>query len=376
MNGKRFWWGLVPVLMVLAFLGGFFVRASARGAFQEPPPVTFTYQGRLQEGGQPVQGYYDLRFRLYDAEENGVLKAELLRENVAINQGQFNIALTFSSSAMSGEPGYLEVAVRPAESEDESDFTILSPRQALTRVPYAWQADRAVRAESAASADQAQSVPWSGISGVPSGLQDGDDNTTYTAGSGLTLTGTTFALNMVDLDVRYWGLEGNALGSEQAQLGSTSNQPWSMVVNNISAITLHSDSANKAVVQFDQDAGENKTIEIGERYRDNGIVAWGQVWDPDIGQEQLIGDFGVGEVSFDGDHYHVILDVNANQGTLLITTVTPIYDNTNNMNTIPLIAVSPVTVNNDGHPEFDVYIYADGSLSPGFCGFNFIVTGR
>ncbi|MGB9798869.1 MAG: hypothetical protein ACPLUL_02090 [Thermanaerothrix sp.] len=373
MNGKRFWWGLVPVLMVLAFLGGFFVRASARGAFQEPPPVTFTYQGRLQEGGQPAQGYYDLRFRLYDAEENGVLKAELLRENVAINQGQFNIALTFSSSAMSGEPGYLEVAVRPAESEDESDFTILSPRQALTRVPYAWQADIAVRAESATSADHAESVPWSGISGVPSGLQDGDDNTTYTAGSGLILNGTTFELNPGELDARYWGLGGNAIGSGQVHLGSTDNQPWDLIVNEKPAITLRSDSEYNPIVQFNQDAGENKTIEIGERYRDNGIVAWGQVWDGDMGID-LTGDFGIQSVSRDDSnfYYHVILDVNATSDSVFVVTVTPIYDPT-----MALIAnVSQVTVNDDNHPEFDVYLSNGNSLITGFCGFNFIVTGR
>ena len=376
MIGKRFWWGLLPVLMVLAFLGGFFVRASARGAFQEPPPVTFTYQGRLQEGGQPAQGYYDLRFRLYDAEENGTLIAEDLHENVTVNQGWFSVLLTFPSSSLGGEPGYLEIAVRPAESDQESDFVVLLPRQALTRVPYAWQADIAARAESATSADHAESVPWSGISGVPSGLQDGDDNTTYTAGSGLTLTGTTFALNTGELDARYWGLGGNNIDSDQARLGSANNQPWDLIVNSVLAVTLYSDSDNKAVIQFNQDAGESKTIGIGERYRDNGIVAWGQVWDTDIGQAQLIGDFGVDEVSLDGDHYRVILDVNLIQDMFLIATVTPIYDNTNDMNTIPLIAVSPVKVNVEGHPEFDVYIYADRSLSPGFCGFNFIVTGR
>ncbi|WP_322805499.1 hypothetical protein [Thermanaerothrix sp.] len=373
MNGKRFWWGLVPVWMVLAFLGGFFVRASARGELQEPPPVTFTYQGRLQDGGQPAQGNFDLRFRLYDAEVNGTLIAEDLHEDVAVNQGWFNVLLTFPASAFSGAQGYLEIAVRPAESNQEGDFTVLLPRQLLTRVPYAWQADRAVRAESAASADQAQSVLWSGISGVPSELQDGDDNTTYTAGSGLTLTGTTFALNMGDLDAHYWGLKGSALGSERARLGSTDNQSWEMIVNNVPAITLHSDSENKTIVQFNQDAGESKTIEIGERYRDNGIVAWGQVWDGET--VDLTGDFGVWSVSRSNDNYgyHVVLDVSATQGSVFVVTVTPIFDST-----MALTAnVSQIAINQDGNPEFDVYIRDGyGNYVTSLCGFNFIVTGR
>lgn len=374
MNGKRFWWGLVPVCMVLAFLGGFFVRASARGELQEPPPVTFTYQGRLQDEGQPAQGNFDLRFRLYDAEENGTLIAEDLHENVTVNQGWFSVMLTFPPNSLSGDPGYLEVAVRPAKSDQEGDFTVLSPRQMLTRVPYAWQADRAVRAENATSADQAQSVPWSGISGVPNGLQDGDDDTTYTAGSGLTLTGTTFALNMDDLNARYWGLEGNSISSGSARLGSTNNQPWSMVVNDVRAITLHSDSENRAVVQFDQDAGENKTIEIGERYRDNGIVAWGQVWDNDIGAVQLVSGFGVNGISLVDNHYHVVLNVNANQDSIFTVTVTPIYDR--DISNVGLTANVTRVIVNSGYPEFDVYLFDGGSLTTGFCGFNFIVTGR
>jgi hypothetical protein len=36
----------------------------------------------------------------------------------------------------------------------------------------------------------ARSASWSGLSGVPGGLDDGDDDTTYTAGAGLRLSGT------------------------------------------------------------------------------------------------------------------------------------------------------------------------------------------
>ncbi|MEG3659792.1 bZIP transcription factor, partial [Arenibacter palladensis] len=36
---------------------------------------------------------------------------------------------------------------------------------------------------------------WADISGIPADIADGDDDTTYSAGSGLTLTGTTFSAN-------------------------------------------------------------------------------------------------------------------------------------------------------------------------------------
>jgi hypothetical protein len=53
-----------------------------------------------------------------------------------------------------------------------------------------------------AGAFVASNVPWSALSAatIPAGLSDGDNDTTYSAGSGLTLTGTTFAAN---LDSRY-----------------------------------------------------------------------------------------------------------------------------------------------------------------------------
>ena len=37
--------------------------------------TTFTYQGRLTDGGSPANGAYDLRFILYDAESGGARRA-------------------------------------------------------------------------------------------------------------------------------------------------------------------------------------------------------------------------------------------------------------------------------------------------------------
>lgn len=49
----------------------------------------------------------------------------------------------------------------------------------------------------ATTATTALGAPWSGITGVPAELADGDDdtNTEYTAGAGLSLSGTTFSLD-------------------------------------------------------------------------------------------------------------------------------------------------------------------------------------
>jgi|GEM_PF-1879683 len=49
-------------------------------------------------------------------------------------------------------------------------------------------------ADSATSAESAETVAWTNIAGRPAGLDDGDDNTTYSAGSGLTLSTTQFSI--------------------------------------------------------------------------------------------------------------------------------------------------------------------------------------
>jgi hypothetical protein len=71
----------------------------------------------------------------------------------------------------------------------------LSPRQPLTAAPsalYAPVAGAATTAQTATLALSAAAAPWSGLSGVPADLADGDDDTIYTAGKGLALNGTSF----------------------------------------------------------------------------------------------------------------------------------------------------------------------------------------
>lgn len=58
---------------------------------------------------------------------------------------------------------------------------------------------------------------WADLSGVPSGLADGDDDTTYTAGSNLSLAGTIFSVNTTSLKSwldNFYQPTGNYLTSE------------------------------------------------------------------------------------------------------------------------------------------------------------------
>ena len=62
----------------------------------------------------------------------------------------------------------------------------------MTAAPYALHAEQAT---TAITSTITLSAPWSGLTGVPAGFADGIDNDTqYSAGTGLTLSSTQFSL--------------------------------------------------------------------------------------------------------------------------------------------------------------------------------------
>jgi hypothetical protein len=98
--------------------------------------TAFTYQGRLNDGGGPLSGSYDLTFTLYDGP--GVLALQIgspqPNSAVPVNAGLFTVTLDFSGGAFTGAPRWLEIAVQPHAG---GATTTLSPRQQLTPAPYA-----------------------------------------------------------------------------------------------------------------------------------------------------------------------------------------------------------------------------------------------
>ena len=62
-------------------------------------PSAFTYQGRLNDTGQPATGIYDLRFTIYDSSAGpGVVAGPLTNSPVAVTNGLFTVALDFGPS--------------------------------------------------------------------------------------------------------------------------------------------------------------------------------------------------------------------------------------------------------------------------------------
>lgn len=155
---------------------------------------TFTYQGNLTFFGQPVNGTCNFQFSVHDALADGYqIGITQTMAGVAVADGIFSAPIyvyvpAIPFSIFNGQDRWLQIAVN--DCAGGSTYTTLTPRQAITPAPYATYA---IKAGTAAT------MSWYSLSNVPPGFFDGNDNdTTYTAGAGLTLNGTEFSVSGVD----------------------------------------------------------------------------------------------------------------------------------------------------------------------------------
>ncbi len=109
------------------------------GGGQVPLGTGFTYQGRLESGGNPHTGACGFEFGLWDdiggGAQSGITQTV---SAVAVADGYFSAQLNggaeFGPSAFQGNARWLAIRVR---CPDSGGYTALSPRQALTAAPYA-----------------------------------------------------------------------------------------------------------------------------------------------------------------------------------------------------------------------------------------------
>ncbi len=184
----------------------------AAQTFAAPLGPAFTYQGRLNDGGAPATGKYDMIFNLYDDPANGnVLGTYSIFGGVPVTNGVFTVELNaygeFGTNAFNGQARWLQIGVRTNSNNAMNPWIHLNPRQPIQCAPQAMFAENAGQANMAASvADGAitasklasgavqagnlapGSLAWSNITGIPAGFADGmDDGIFYKAGKGLNL---------------------------------------------------------------------------------------------------------------------------------------------------------------------------------------------
>jgi len=137
MKKKR--WGIIVgsalVLFVAALAFGSLVQAAPQfRPLQALLGTSFTYQGYLEDGGTPANGTYDLRFSLWDDSSVGSqVGSDVVKVGESVEDGLFTVELDFGD-VFDGTELWLKVEVKVPS---DPDYTALSPRQALTAVPYA-----------------------------------------------------------------------------------------------------------------------------------------------------------------------------------------------------------------------------------------------
>jgi hypothetical protein len=188
---------VLATLMILAVALSASTVGAQGASRQAASPQTalgsaFTYQGRLTGAGGPVTATCSMEFSLYDAPDSANPVAGPLSQNVSVAQGLFSASLDFGAGAFNGSARWLGIVVT---CPGDSGPTPLTPRQPINPAPYA------------AYALSAGTVAWSGLTGVPAGLSDGDNDTTYSAapGGGLTLGGTAFSVDTNIVQARVTG---------------------------------------------------------------------------------------------------------------------------------------------------------------------------
>ncbi len=95
---------------------------------------TFTYQGKLDNGGRAATGIFDFKFSAWSDESAGsTVAAPCTNLAVMVSNGIFRCLLDFGAT-FDGGARWIEVGVR---TNGGGDFWTLLPRQAVTPAPYA-----------------------------------------------------------------------------------------------------------------------------------------------------------------------------------------------------------------------------------------------
>jgi hypothetical protein len=110
-------------------------------AVAAPLGTSFTYQGRLDLGGSPVNGPADFEVSLWDEAGTGAppaggnqIGSTVTLSNVQVTNGLFTLELDFGAGALNGDARWLQLAVASPSGEP---LTTLSPRVSLRSTPHA-----------------------------------------------------------------------------------------------------------------------------------------------------------------------------------------------------------------------------------------------
>ena len=194
--------------------------------------TAFTYQGRLNDGGSPASGTYNLKFSLFNTNTTGVAIAGPATNNaVSVTNGLFTVLMDFGPGVFTGASNWLEIAV---ETNGVSTFTTLSSRQQLTPTPYAIFAGN-VSIGGLSAGTNGSAVSFSNAANSFNGSFTGN-------GGGLT---NVNAVTLGGLTAnQFWKTSGNGgTVAGNNYLGTSDLQPLELKVNGGRALRIEPNSA-------------------------------------------------------------------------------------------------------------------------------------
>ena len=204
--------------------------------------TAFTYQGRLNVGGSPASGRFDLTFSLFNAGSGGTqIGSTVTNLAVGVTNGLFTTTLDFGS-VFSGNATWLQIAVR---TNGVGAYTALAPLQQLMPTPYALFApsagSAATVAPNAVTAAGIQNAAITAAKIAPGQLVKSlnglSDNVALAAGPNVSLATNANKLTISAAGggaTGGWTTTGNS-GTDPTVnfLGTTDGQPLILQANNV-----------------------------------------------------------------------------------------------------------------------------------------------
>ncbi len=111
-------------------VAGLLIAAGVATSAIAAPDTTFTYQGKLLNAGNPVNGVVAAQFTLWTAANGGVQVAGPVGGNVNVVDGVFTHDVDFGADDFNGAERWIQVSI---------NGNTLNPRQQIRRTPYAMQ---------------------------------------------------------------------------------------------------------------------------------------------------------------------------------------------------------------------------------------------
>jgi hypothetical protein len=255
-------------------------------------PPYINYQGILtDDAGMPLDGVYDLTFKIYNDSTGGVALWTELHPDAEVDDGLFNVILGKTTSFMDSlgidEDPWIAVQV-------DSDPEIV-PRMELTSVPYAFEAMKSTYADS---------VDWYHVYNMPPGFADGVDD----VGTGADSDWTVYMDNMYSAVPGNVGIGTTAPFAKLTVVDSVLNNIE--IGGNYFGLSVETDSLVPGIVARSEgsaavDGYSETSAGVAGSSRDNyGVYGIG-IYAPAVGVYGYASDgTGVYGYSFDGTSVH------------------------------------------------------------------------